>query len=194
MWHGVGSRPREPWGWPRGRAGEPRSESSRVARPHLRTEMARQHPAGLEGGVTLALGSAERPATHRLHCGANPIVLFQGLQGPPSGLTHLPILHKEDMQWVQSAEVEDVNVVLYGHLGTRPPNWSLMPNTTSEVPGKACSLCFPLSRFPHIPSLVTTFPRIRPPLPDLQLRAQLHRHTPLPTKARPPDPSLLPCS
>lgn len=70
----------------------------------------------------------------RLHCGADPTVLFQGLQGALSGLTHLPILHKEDMQWVQSAEVEDVDVVLNSHLRTRPSDWSLMLNTTSEAP------------------------------------------------------------
>lgn len=48
-------------------------------------------------------------------------VLCTDSQGP-SQLTHLPVLHEEDMQWVQGAEVEDINVVLHSHLGMRVPS------------------------------------------------------------------------
>lgn len=43
--------------------------------------------------------------------------ILQEPQPPALRLTHLPFLHKEDVQRVQGTEVEDVDVVFYCNLG-----------------------------------------------------------------------------
>lgn len=112
-------------------------------------ELARQDPGGLDGGVRLAPGSAEESATHELQCGASQSSIT-GTPAAPSQLTHLPVLHKEDVQWVQGAEVEDINVVLHSHLGTRGSPVS--PLRPQEGP----VLYAPhLSRLPYMSSMVT---------------------------------------
>lgn len=40
-------------------------------------------------------------------------------------LTHLPILHKEDVQRVEGAEVEDINIVLHRNLGWKERHWDV---------------------------------------------------------------------
>lgn len=82
---------------------------------------------------------------------SNPSI--PGTPGVTSQLTHLPVLHKEDVQRVQGAEVEDVNVVLHSHLETGALSQSLVLGSTSEAPGRAHSLCPHPSRRPHMPSL-----------------------------------------
>lgn len=53
-------------------------------------------------------------------------------QPPTLQLTHLPVLHKEDVQRVQGAEVEDVNVVFHRDLGRKDMGTSTPPPTYSR--------------------------------------------------------------
>lgn len=49
-------------------------------------------------------------------------------------LTHLPVLHKEDVQWVQGAKVEDVDVIFHCDLGRKDMGTSTPPLTYSRHP------------------------------------------------------------
>lgn len=51
-------------------------------------------------------------------------ILVNGM-APMLQLTHLPILHKEDVQRVEGAEVEDINVVLHRNLGWKERRWDV---------------------------------------------------------------------
>lgn len=49
-------------------------------------------------------------------------------------LTHLAIFHEQDVQGVQGAEVEDINVVLHSHLGWKGTTGISTPPTHSSFP------------------------------------------------------------
>lgn len=51
-------------------------------------------------------------------------ILVNGM-APTLQLTHLPILHEEDVQRVEGAEVEDINVVLHRNLGWKEGHWDV---------------------------------------------------------------------
>lgn len=128
--------------------------------------------------MPLSAGSAEKLVTHRCCCGAtHPSI--PGAPGLTSRLTHLPVLHKEDVQWVQGAEVEDINVVLHSHLGTGGPSRSLRPGPTSEAQEGPMPCAPDLIRFPHRPSLgaMPFVPSAQASWAHVWPRAGLHTHS-----------------
>lgn len=57
---------------------------------------------------------------------------LQEPQLPALQLTHLPILHEEDVQRVQGAEVEDINVIFHRDLEQKDTGTSTPPLTCSR--------------------------------------------------------------
>lgn len=101
-------------------------------------------------------------------------------QPPVLQLTHLPILHEEDVQWVQGAEVEDVDVVFHRDLGRKDTGTSTPPLTYSRrVVPKASIPSYPIP--PSVQGEMGELPGLHPLsrlLPAPSWEPQLHRLPP----------------